>query len=158
MILCLRLLSTQNAFEAQTAKPSAARSQRLCLRPPRPLSWAAIVVVEPTVRWCGQPHRRNPPRLILAEQLGRRAAARRALVLAASVSIFAIVGEGFAGGRVDEMLSAARKAIHQLIVLAMLCRFIGQPALHAQAGIGAAVKKQPFRVTQSGQDRSREGA
>ena len=80
------------------------------------------------------------------------------MVLAASVSIFAIVGEGFAGGRVDEMLSAARKAIHQLIVLAMLCRFVGQPALHAQAGIGAAVKKQPCRVTQSGQDRSREGA
>jgi hypothetical protein len=35
MISCLRLLSTQNAFDAQTAKPSAARSQRLCLRPPR---------------------------------------------------------------------------------------------------------------------------
>ena len=35
MISCLRLLSTQNALEAQIAKPSAARSQRLCFRPPR---------------------------------------------------------------------------------------------------------------------------
>jgi len=30
------------------------------------------------------------------------------LVLAASVSVFVIVGEGFIGGGVDEMLSAAR--------------------------------------------------
>ena len=29
-----------------------------------------------------------------------------------SASIFVIVGEGFTGGGVDEMLSAAREAIH----------------------------------------------
>ena len=46
-------------------------------------------------------------------------------MFAASVSIFVLVREGFTGGRVDEMPSAASEAIHQLIVLAMLCRVIG---------------------------------
>ena len=34
------------------------------------------------------------------------------LRVAASISIFVIVGEGFPGGEVDKMLSTAREAIH----------------------------------------------
>ena len=41
-----------------------------------------------------------------------RAAGSGEVRVAASVSIFVIVGEGFTGGGVDEMLSAAREAIH----------------------------------------------
>jgi hypothetical protein len=81
-----------------------------------------------------------PPRLILAEQLGRRSPPRLTLIIDvaqrltagvthdkaggllldsprrevanASVSVFVLVREGFTCGRVDEMLSAAREAIH----------------------------------------------
>ena len=63
-----------------------------------------------------------------------------------SARSFVLVREGFTGGRVDEMLTAAREAIHQLVVLAMLCRFVDQPAFYAQAGFGAAIKKSSHIV------------
>jgi len=65
-----------------------------------------------------------------------------------------------AAGRVDQMHAAARKARHGLIALLFqLVRFVGDPALYAQAGLGAAVKKSSHRlIMENGRDRNRAGA
>jgi hypothetical protein len=48
----------------------------------------------------------------------------------------------FSTGWVDEMHSTACQAIHGFIILLLrLDRLVGDPALHAQAGLGAAEKK-----------------
>ena len=58
------------------------------------------------------------------------------------------------------MHAAARKARHGLIALLFrLVRIVGDPALYAQAGPGAAVKKCSHRlIMESGRDRNRAGA
>ena len=58
------------------------------------------------------------------------------------------------------MHAAARKALHGLIALLFrLVRVVGDPALHAQAGLGAAVKKCSHRlIMEGGRDRNRAGA
>jgi hypothetical protein len=58
------------------------------------------------------------------------------------------------------MQSAAGEAVHRFIPLLLrLGRIIGDPALHAEAGLGAAVKECSHDlITESGRDRNRAGA
>src|SRR5215471_12360384 len=56
--------------------------------------------------------------------------------------IFVAVIDGSAAGRVDQMHTAARKTSQGLIALLLrLVRLVGEPALHTQAGLWAAVKE-----------------
>jgi len=68
--------------------------------------------------------------------------------------------DGSAAGRVDQMHAAARKTSHGLIgLLPRLRRFVGDPALHPQAGPRAAVKECSHGLTtENGRDRNRTGA
>jgi len=59
-----------------------------------------------------------------------------------SVWNIAVLADRSSAGWIDEMHPTAGKAIHGFIILLpRLARLIGDPALHAQAGLGAAVKK-----------------
>ena len=68
--------------------------------------------------------------------------------------------DGSAAGRVDQMHAAARKTGHGLIALLLrLVRLVGDPALHTQAGLRAAVKECSHGlITESGRGRNRAGA
>ena len=73
--------------------------------------------------------------------------------------IFAVI-DGSAAGGVDQMHAAARKTRHGLIALLLrLVRLVGDPALHTQAGLGAAVKECSHGlIMESGRGRNRAGA
>ncbi len=67
--------------------------------------------------------------------------------------------DGSAAGRVDQMYAATGQARHRLIALPLrLVRIIGDPALHAQPGFGAAEKEcNHGPVVKNGRDRNRAG-
>jgi hypothetical protein len=77
-----------------------------------------------------------------------------------SLRILFVVIDGFAAGRIDQMHAAARKTSHGFITLLLrVIPIIGSPALHAQAGPGAAVKECSHGlIMESGRDRNRAGA
>jgi hypothetical protein len=68
--------------------------------------------------------------------------------------------DGSAAGRIDQMQPATCETGDRLIALFVrLLRVIGDPALYAQAGLGAAVKECDHGlIMESGRDRNRAGA
>jgi hypothetical protein len=68
--------------------------------------------------------------------------------------------DGSAAGRIDQMHPAASETRDGLIALLVwLLQVIGDPALYAQAGLGAAVKECDHGlIMESGRDRNRAGA
>ena len=71
-----------------------------------------------------------------------------------------VLVDGFTVRQIDEMHSTACNAIHGFIILRFrLAPLVGDPALYAQARVGAAVKECCHSlITESGRDRNRAGA
>jgi hypothetical protein len=71
-----------------------------------------------------------------------------------------VLFDRFSAGRIDEMHSTACNAIHCFIILRFrLAPLVGDPALYAQARVGAAVKECCHGlITESSRDRNRAGA